>query len=167
MKKFLIPLLGLFVLTSTLVSATEEEKEVGAEAVKTEGAVPTTEEAKTAPSEETKTAPSEEAKTVPSEETKKVAHKAKEETSTFDPQTYTCKQFVEDFNKEEATDELGIAAIWGHGYFSSAYGTDEMGPLNEESVAEVIQYFLEYCEKNKSETLSRAAYKIAEDEGEE
>lgn len=161
MKRFLIPLLGFFILASALVSATEEEEEVEASAdvVKAEEVAP--------PSEEAKTAPSEEAKITPSEETKKVAQKAKKETSTFDPQTYTCKQFVEDFNKEEATDELGVAAIWGHGYFSSAYGTDEMGPLNEKSVAEVIQYFLEYCTENKSETLSRAAYKIAEDDEEE
>jgi hypothetical protein len=129
-KKFLIPLLGIFVLASASVSAEGD-------------------------------------KTPPSDGAKKAAKKAKKEAMAFDPQTYTCQQFLEDFNKEEVTDKFGIAVIWGHGYFSSAYGSDAMGPLTEKAAAEVIQYFVEYCEENKPVALSRAAYMIAEEDEEE
>lgn len=110
------------------------------------------------------TAVSAEQGATPSEDAKKVAKKAKEATHTFDPQAYTCKQFIEELNKEKPSERLGIAIIWGHGYFSAEYGTDEMGPLTEESVAEVVQDFVEYCEEDEAATFSRAAHRIIQEE---
>jgi hypothetical protein len=138
-KKFLYPLLGLFILVSVPVNAEEESEAEEVEAV----------------SENEKE---------PSDDAKKVAKEATEATHAFDPHAYTCTRFLEDFAKDEVTDEFGIAIVWGHGYFSASYGSDAMGPLTAETSAEVIQYFMDYCEENKSVSLSRAAYMIAEDE---
>ncbi len=99
----------------------------------------------------------------PSSEAQSAAKTAKEASNSFDPQTYTCKHFNEDLMQEAATERLGVAVIWAHGYFSSAFGTDDMGPLSEASVAEIVQDFVEYCDENKNDTFSRATYKLSED----
>ena len=59
---------------------------------------------------------------------------------------------------------LGISIIWLHGHFSSAYGTDEMGALNEENIMEIAQDTAEFCEENPDMNFSRAAKQIYEDE---
>ena len=99
-------------------------------------------------------------KTPPSEEVKKATKAAK----PFDPQSYSCKEFMATLQGKGSEEMLGISIIWLHGHFSSAYGTDEMGALNEENIMEIAQDTAEFCEENPDMNFSRAAKQIYEDE---
>jgi len=96
----------------------------------------------------------------PSEEVQTAAKKAK----TFDPQAYGCKEFMKTIQGDGSEEMLGISLIWLHGYFSATYGTDEMGPLNEENIVEILQDTAEFCEENPDMNFSRAAKKVYEEE---
>jgi len=99
-------------------------------------------------------------KSPPSEEVKKATKKSK----PFDPQAYGCQDFVKTLQGDGNEEMLGVSIIWLHGYFSSAYGTDEMGALNETNIMEIAQDTAEFCEENPDLNFSRAAKKIYEDE---
>jgi len=99
-------------------------------------------------------------KTPPSEEVKKATKGAK----PFDPQTYSCKEFMATLQGDGNEEMLGISIIWLHGYFSSSFGTDEMGALNEENIMEIAQDTAEFCEENADMNFSRAAKRIYEEE---
>ena len=73
----------------------------------------------------------------------------------FDPQTYTCQQFLKELQSNGAL--INTALIWAHGYLSAVYGTDEMGPLDAEVTAGMAQDFTEYCIEHPKTNFSRAA----------
>lgn len=88
--------------------------------------------------------------------------KAVESFDQFDPQTYTCAQFTKDLPK--GTDNAGVALIWVHGYQSAIYGTDEMGALDEKTIGEIAESYMEYCTKHPSESFSRASKALTKEE---
>jgi hypothetical protein len=98
----------------------------------------------------------------PTAEAKQAAKSAKESAGNFDPQGYLCNQFMGDLESESAM--AGIALIWMHGYQSAVYGTDEIGPLNEDSIAALAQEAAEYCAESGDETFSRMAHYITSEE---
>jgi len=99
-------------------------------------------------------------KTPPSEEVKKATKGAK----PFDPQSYSCKEFMATLQGNGSEEMLGISIIWLHGHFSATFGTDEMGSLNEENIMEIAQDTAEFCEENADMNFSRAAKRIYEEE---
>lgn len=165
-KKLFIPLLGFFMLAGSVMALEAEEKvlasppdeEAATEEVGKKAEAVTEESEKKA-----EVATEKEEEVPPSEEAKKAAKGLK---MTFDPQTYTCKQFVEDVKKAGDSELLKLAAIWAHGYFSSTWGTDEMGALSEKSAAESIQWVMDTCKEDPASNFSRAVYKAAEDDEE-
>lgn len=98
----------------------------------------------------------------PSSEAKQAAKVAKESAGSFDPQVYTCGAFMKDL--EQGSDMAGIALIWTHGYQSAIYGTDEMGALNEETIATIAQEIAEHCAEASDETFSRMSRAITAEE---
>jgi hypothetical protein len=144
MKLFLMSLLGIIIcIHSPLLLAVDEPAatppEVTAVAKEKEADKETTEERP------------------PSKETTNAAKKAVASVTAgeFDPQTYTCKQFLKDASSEGGM--IGTALIWAHGYFSAVFGTDDTGPLNEEMVASIAQDFTDFCTENPKMNFSRAA----------
>jgi hypothetical protein len=100
--------------------------------------------------------------------TEEVGKDAKEEMEQFDPQSYTCDQFLTDLASPKGSgQEAGMALIWAHGFHSALFGTDEVGALNEKVIGEIAEQYATYCKDNKKETFSRAAYTLTKDDDDE
>jgi hypothetical protein len=83
----------------------------------------------------------------------------------FDPQAYTCNQFLKDLEMPSGQGEAaGMALIWLHGFHSAVYGTDEVGALDEKAIGELAKTYGEYCKEHSKENFSRASKKLTEEE---
>lgn len=157
MKSSLLASLSIIALTATPVMTTiAEEAAAEGEKEAVEASAPAEEGDAKAEAGATR---AKHEKTPPSDEVKKATKEAK----PFDPQSYGCKDFTATLQNGNNLEMLGMAVIWLHGYFSSSYGTDEMGALNEENIGQIAQDTAEFCAKNPDMTLSRAAKKIYEE----
>lgn len=104
---------------------------------------------------------SEEGAEMDAKEKEEVTKKA-EKMKQFDPQAFTCTQYLKEI--EKGGEMAGVALVWAHGYMSANRGTDEMGALDADTLGNLAVEYVEHCKENPKDNFSRASLNMNKEE---